>query len=229
MSSPQPAFENPAPGQHLVDNQHPPADQHTPPGKRTLANQANAQHSTGPRTAAGKHKVSRNALAHGLSASNDSLFAHSPELQAAFNAHCDKLRAANRPLSQAEEALFNRWAFSSFQAQRAQQYEALAEADMLADFGNPNLEVRYLRFSRHRVRLAREADAAFHAFFALHQFLLECAEIAAQQKAILSAAAAIPPSPPPSFPKFSPRQNKPNPPRSHPNPASAAPPPGARP
>ncbi len=40
------------------------------PSKRTLANRQNAQKSTGPRTAAGKHRVSMNAFKHGLSGQN---------------------------------------------------------------------------------------------------------------------------------------------------------------
>ena len=37
-----------------------------PTAAQVLANQANAQHSTGPKSAAGKAKVSQNATTHGL-------------------------------------------------------------------------------------------------------------------------------------------------------------------
>ncbi len=40
------------------------------PSKRTLANRRNALKSTGPRTAAGKHRVAMNAFKHGLSGQN---------------------------------------------------------------------------------------------------------------------------------------------------------------
>ena len=40
------------------------------PTKRTLANRRNALKSTGPRTAAGKHRVAMNAFKHGLSGQN---------------------------------------------------------------------------------------------------------------------------------------------------------------
>ncbi len=40
------------------------------PTKRTLANRQNALKSTGPRTAAGKHRVAMNAFKHGLSGQN---------------------------------------------------------------------------------------------------------------------------------------------------------------
>src|SRR6266849_6243146 len=39
---------------------------HQPPSNRAETNRANAQHSTGPRTDAGKQRSSLNALRHGL-------------------------------------------------------------------------------------------------------------------------------------------------------------------
>jgi hypothetical protein len=129
-----------------------------------LANRENAQNSTGPTIPEGKAKVSRNAFQHGLNATNETLFAHDPALQLTFDAHCDTLRGGFGALDAALLPLFNRWAFASFQAQRAQKYEVLAEAAMAANFGDPDLERRWMRFAQMRLRLAKEADAAFMTF-----------------------------------------------------------------
>ena len=136
------------------------------------ANRANSLHSTGPLTEAGKQVSSRNALQHGLRATPETLFAHDPQLQADFNAHRENLLSLfNGPLHPAELALFEPWAFASFQAQRAQKYEVLAESDMLASFGDDDLERRWMRFTQMRLRLSRQAEAAMRSFFQFQQAL----------------------------------------------------------
>src|SRR5262245_57275217 len=61
---------------------------------QTLANQANAQHSTGPKTEAGKARSSRNNLRHGFTLG---ILAVKPEDQAAFCEFEAKFRAEGRP------------------------------------------------------------------------------------------------------------------------------------
>lgn len=65
-----------------------------------LANRANAQHSTGPKTAAGKERASRNACRHGLS--TGILFVPEPE-RAAFHRFEANLIEAVRPQGALEE------------------------------------------------------------------------------------------------------------------------------
>ena len=58
------------------------------------ARRENAQHSTGPRTTAGKKRSSLNAFRHGLTGQ---IIVHTPEDQEAFNKHCDGIREAIAP------------------------------------------------------------------------------------------------------------------------------------
>jgi len=71
-----------------------------PPGavseRKRAANRANARHSTGPRTAAGKAKVARNALRHGLSRPVTPDPAHAADVEALARSICG-LRAGPGP------------------------------------------------------------------------------------------------------------------------------------
>jgi hypothetical protein len=142
--------------------------------KQVSANQSNAQKSTGPKSESGKAASSRNATSHGLSATPETLFAHSPELQAEYRAFEQTLRTDYHPIVPTLEPLFDRWVFASFQARRAQVYETRAEADMNADFGNLELERRWMRFSQMRLRLAREAAVAAKEYHALRMHFENC-------------------------------------------------------
>ncbi len=138
--------------------------------KQILANQANAQKSTGPRTEFGKAASARNAFTHGLSASPETLFANAPAVAEEFRAYEATLRKDYGPLVAAVEPLFDRWVFASFQLKRAQAYETRAEMDMANDFGNPDLEKRWMRFTQMRLRLAREAAAALKDYHAIRDY-----------------------------------------------------------
>jgi hypothetical protein len=157
------------------------------------ANQANAQKSTGPRTPAGKAAASHNSISHGLTASGESLFAKSPALLAAFQEHEQKLRRDLGPSAYAEEFLFERWAFASFQYSRAQAYETQAECDMLDHPGDFEYERRWMRFTQMRLRLAREAAAAQKEYFALRQELLASEQTRRQMQAMAFAHQQAPP------------------------------------
>jgi hypothetical protein len=167
-----------------------------PTDSQILANRENAQKSTGPTSPEGKQKVSHNAFQHGLNATTEVLFSHNPPLALDYNNHRAKLLSNFTDLEAAEEPLFDRWAFASFQAARAQTYEALAEAAMQADFGNEALERRWMRFTQTRIRLAREADAAFKSFVALHASLS-----AAQSRQTTAQSEQQQPEPPPEYPE----------------------------
>ena len=138
--------------------------------KQILANQANAQKSTGPRSEAGKAASARNAFTHGLSASPETLFANAPAVAEEFRAYEETIRKDYGPQVAAIEPLFDRWVFASFQLKRAQAYETRAEMDMANDFGNLELEKRWMRFTQMRLRLAREAAAALKDYHAIREF-----------------------------------------------------------
>jgi hypothetical protein len=70
---------------------------------QTLANQANAQHSTGPVTEEGKARVAENRLTHGLAGSEFRLLAwESPEQ---FTAFAETTKAEYNPHTREEDRL----------------------------------------------------------------------------------------------------------------------------
>ena len=87
------------------------------------ANRANAQHSTGPTSPEGRSTSSRNSVSHGLSATPNTLFASDTEAQNNFAQHIQKLRTDCLPEGALEEETFRRYAFATFQINRAQALE----------------------------------------------------------------------------------------------------------
>ncbi|MDE2229235.1 MAG: hypothetical protein KGL11_09375 [Alphaproteobacteria bacterium] len=85
------------------------------------ANRRNAGKSTGPRTAAGKAAVARNALRHGLTAEHVVLFDEAGDDFAAFHA---ELRATYRPGDAVEEELVERIVVCAWRLRRAARVEA---------------------------------------------------------------------------------------------------------
>ena len=84
---------------------------------RAATNRANAQHSTGPRTAEGKAASSQNALKHGLSLQCHAVLEH--EDPAAYDQLCHELRAIFAPESPREHLALGdishcRWALRRF-------------------------------------------------------------------------------------------------------------------
>jgi hypothetical protein len=88
--------------------------------QRIAANRRNAHNSTGPKTPAGKQIVSRNALRHGLLATNPVLFA---EEQPDFDRLADALHYEYQPQTSQERLLVNRAVDLSWRLQRASQIE----------------------------------------------------------------------------------------------------------
>ena len=82
------------------------------------ANRANAQHSTGPTSAAGKARAATNGLTHGLNSSPASLFAEHPEQHQAHREYTLKLRRDCCPDSELEE--------DAVQAKRGRHLETIA-------------------------------------------------------------------------------------------------------
>src|SRR5690349_9973801 len=77
-----------------------------PVSKKVAANRRNAQKSTGPRTAAGKRRVAKNAIKHGLFSSK--LLVDHPDAEedpAEYNELYEKLRDHYKPFGILEELL----------------------------------------------------------------------------------------------------------------------------
>jgi len=82
---------------------------------QTLANQRNAQKSTGPRTSEGKAAVSHNAVKHGLLTRQDVI---SSESQADFDLYREQLLAELAPVSPMESMLAERIVTLSWRLKR---------------------------------------------------------------------------------------------------------------
>jgi hypothetical protein len=85
---------------------------------RAAINRANSQHSTGPRTEAGKQRSSQNALRTPVLASED---------QAAYESHCRKFQSEYQPATATETQLVQELADTSWRLNRI----PLLEADLL--------------------------------------------------------------------------------------------------
>ena len=87
---------------------------------RAEINRANAQHSTGPRTTAGKLRSSQNALRHGLTAQSISL---APEEEAAYQQLCQRFFDEYKPVTATEAAMVQQLADTTWRLNRNPQRE----------------------------------------------------------------------------------------------------------
>jgi hypothetical protein len=93
----------------------------TPAIQRTAINRANAQHSTGPRSEAGKQRSALNALTHGLTARTAVLPSEDP---AAFEQHHRQFENEYRPATPTETQLVHELADTSWRLNRIPLLEA---------------------------------------------------------------------------------------------------------
>jgi len=96
---------------------------------RAAINQANAQHSTGPRTHAGKQRSSQNALRHGLTAASPVL---PTEDRAAYEDHRRRFFDEYKPATSTEIQLVQEIADTAWRLNRIPLLEAQVEAELLA-------------------------------------------------------------------------------------------------
>jgi hypothetical protein len=102
----------------------------TPAIQRSAINRANAQHSTGPRSEAGKQRSALNALTHGLTASTAVLPSEDP---AAFEQHHRQFENEYRPATPTETQLVHELADTSWRLNRI----PLLEAGLLSPAPSP--------------------------------------------------------------------------------------------
>ncbi|MCH7994756.1 MAG: hypothetical protein IIB57_09980 [Planctomycetes bacterium] len=123
--------------------------------KQRRANRQNAQKSTGPKTAAGKARASRNALKHGLLAKDVVITGTDlAESRADFDAFLADLCAELKPQGLIEETMVERIATCYWRLRRVQRFEAAAIRGALdtADPDAPDL-----------ARIQRKLKGAEHA------------------------------------------------------------------
>jgi len=162
----------------------------SPTPDRAAINRANAQHSTGPSTDAGKHRSSRNAITHGLTAETAVL---PSEDLAAFQRHVQQFLDEYRPATPTETHLVHELANTAWRQKRI----PFLEADALARAANPPSEQARIGFDivdahraiamlgMHGQRLSRQ----FHK--TLDQLLSLQRERHEREKKDLKDAAAI--------------------------------------
>ena len=125
---------------------------------QSVANQANAQHSTGPRTAAGKARVSHNAIRHGLTARHLVVRDDEREEFAAFQ---DSLLAEIDPQGAIETVTFHELLHAAWNLQRFRRIEAelAASGD---PFSDPQTAATADRLARYQARTQRAYYRAIH-------------------------------------------------------------------
>jgi hypothetical protein len=121
---------------------------------RATINRANSEHSTGPRTEAGKQRSSLNALRHGLTARTAVL---PSENAAAYEQHCRQFRDDYQPVNSIETQFVQELADTAWRINRI----PLLEADLFAAAPSPELLVPALAtLGLHGARLSRQFQKA---------------------------------------------------------------------
>jgi hypothetical protein len=118
--------------------------------RRAAINRANSEHSTGPRTEAGKKRSSQNALRHGLTCRTAAL---PTEDQAAYEQHCRHFRVEYQPANASETQLVQELADTSWRLNRI----PLLETGLLTEVPNPESLVPQLAsLGLYSSRLSRQ-------------------------------------------------------------------------
>ena len=126
------------------------------------ANRTNAQQPTGPTSAEDRATSSRNSVSHGLTATPNPLFASDTEAQSNFAQHIQKLRKDCIPEGTLEEETFRRYAFASFQINRAQALELQAQDRWVNDPDHPLWFSQMERFIKLGALQERRADRSLN-------------------------------------------------------------------
>lgn len=124
---------------------------------QTTANQANAQLSTGPRTAEGKAASSRNALTHGLTSTQLII---APGEEPEFNQLLDTLSRELLPEGALETVLFNDLVHAAWQKRRIRAAEAAFVSGNIDTLTDPAVMAqleRYRRYHGYHHRLFRDS------------------------------------------------------------------------
>jgi hypothetical protein len=163
------------------------------------ANQANAQHSTGPRTEAGKSTVSQNSTKHGLTSRNALIAGENP---GEYYAHTDEYFEQHNPTTIDEKFLVKQMSDSMWRLNRVHRLEAaIFEKSETSPETSPLAEL--LKLARYQKSLE---STYFRATRELRTIRKERAEIVTTQKTkqaaeISAALDEIMYAPLPEYPK----------------------------
>ncbi len=131
-----------------------------------LANQANAKHSTGPRTEAGKTAVSANATTHGATSKNPFI---KGESLTEYQSQIDQFEAEFKPVTVHEKFLVREMAGAAWRLRRLHVWEMLILDDCPADvnpFDDDDQFRKLNRAHRHIQSLERSYHRAHREFIA---------------------------------------------------------------
>jgi hypothetical protein len=153
------------------------------------ANQANAQHSTGPRTGEGKARVSQNALRHGLTARH--LVIRDDEHEE-FDALLNSLSSELDPQGAIETIAFHELLHAAWSLHRFRRIEAEASRGTVEDFTDPATTTVLDRLSRYQARAQRAWQKALHELRVLQtNRALRALKLNGQEAAEVPAIASI--------------------------------------
>jgi len=145
---------------------------------KRLANQRNAQKSTGPRTADGKAKSALNSAKHGLQSNPTTILENNPFERTQYDALKAKLFEQLLPDGELELQTFERYVFALYQSNRSRQLEL----DALDRFTNePTNELWFHQMERIQKLGAmqdRRADRALNEIRKLQRDRIAAQEVA---------------------------------------------------
>jgi hypothetical protein len=153
------------------------------------ANQANAQHSTGPNTDEGKARVSQNALRHGLTARHLVIRDDEHEEFAALqNALSEELA----PQGAMEAIVFEELLHAAWNLHRFRRIEAEVSRGAIEDFTDPATTTVLDRLTRYQARALRARQKALQELRVLQtNRALRAVKLTPQQTADVPAIASI--------------------------------------
>jgi len=135
--------------------------------RRANTNRKNSEHSTGPRTDAGKQRSSQNALSHGLTCRTAVL---PTENQEAYEQHCRNFRDQYKPANTTETQLVQELADTSWRLNRI----PLLETSLITEVPNPESLIPQLaKFGLYSSRLSRQYQNALDKLRALQSERLD--------------------------------------------------------
>ena len=153
------------------------------------ANQANAQHSTGPRTDEGKARVSQNALRHGLTARHLVIRDDEREEYAEL---LNSLSSELDPQGAVETVAFHELLHAAWSLHRFRRIEAEASRGSVEDFTDPATTTVLDRLTRYQSRAQRAWQRALHELRVLQtNRALRAIKLDQQEAAEVPAIASI--------------------------------------
>lgn len=123
-----------------------------------LANQANAQKSTGPRTEAGRKRSALNALDHGLTAATFESF--TSQWRTEFEPFFESLSENYSPANEFEQTALHEYAVILFMSVKSRSNEVKATQSWIDNPDDPEALQHYKTTLRYVHNLARRAKAA---------------------------------------------------------------------